>query len=102
MTFTTANDMKNLSKKNKPATTTPMPFDKYNYFWMWIGLACIAIGFLLMTGPDANTRPDGKFDANYWNEDIFSFVRIRLSPILIVAGFVIEVFAILKISKSNG
>lgn len=102
MTFITANVMKRQLKNNKSKPTTPMPFDKTNYLWMWIGLACIALGFFLMTGPDANTRPDGNFDPNYWNEDIFSFVRIRLSPILIVGGFAIEVFAILKISKSNG
>jgi len=62
---------------------------------MGIGLAFILLGFLLMMGPDANTRPDGTFDPNYWNEGIFSWRRIRLAPFLILTGFVIEIYAIL-------
>ena len=70
-------------------------FGKQNYKWMLIGLACIVIGFLLMMGPDANTV-DGKYDPNSWNNDIFSIRRIRIAPLLIVIGFAIEVYAILK------
>jgi hypothetical protein len=62
---------------------------------MLIGLAVTVIGFLLMMGPDANTV-DGKFDPNTWNEGIFSFRRIRLAPFLVVAGFAVQVYAILK------
>lgn len=71
-------------------------FGKQNFKWMLIGLACIALGFILMMGSDANTRPDGTFDPNYFNEGIFSVVRIRIAPLLIIIGFVIQVFAILK------
>lgn len=70
-------------------------FGKRNYLFMGIGLAFILIGFLLMMGPDANTRPDGNFDPNYWNEGIFSWRRIRLAPFLILMGFAIEIYAIL-------
>lgn len=70
-------------------------FGKQNYKWMLIGLACIVIGFLLMMGPDANTV-NGKYDPNSWNNDIFSIRRIRIAPLLIVIGFAIEVYAILK------
>lgn len=70
-------------------------FGQQNYKWMLIGLACIVVGFLLMMGPDANTV-NGKLDPNSWNDDIFSIRRIRIAPLLIVAGFVIEVYAILK------
>ena len=70
-------------------------FDKQNFKWMLIGLACIVVGFLLMMGPDANTV-DGKLDPNVWNDDIFSIRRIRIAPLLVVTGFVIEVYAILK------
>ncbi|MXV39197.1 DUF3098 domain-containing protein [Flavobacteriaceae bacterium Ap0902] len=70
-------------------------FGKRNYIFMAIGLAFIAIGFLLMTGPDANTRPDGTFDPNYWNDEIFSWTRIRLAPFLVLLGFGVEVYAIL-------
>ncbi|XOD68716.1 MAG: DUF3098 domain-containing protein [Flavobacteriales bacterium AspAUS03] len=61
---------------------------------MLVGLVCITLGFLLMAGPDANTTDEGKFDRNYFNEKIFSFRRIRLSPILIVLGFFIEAWSL--------
>lgn len=73
-------------------------FGKENYKWMLIGLALIAAGFLLMMGGDANTV-DGKFDPNSWNEGIFSIRRIRIAPLLVVAGFAVEVYAILKRNK---
>ena len=63
-----------------------------------IGLALIVVGFLLMMGPDANTV-DGKYDPNVWNEGIFSIRRIRIAPMLVIAGFVVEIYAILKRKK---
>ncbi len=50
-------------------------FKKDNYKWMLIGLVCIVLGFILMMGSGANTTPDGKFDPNYWNEDIFFYQK---------------------------
>lgn len=85
-------------KKEKVASNEVFYFTKENYKWMLIGLALIVVGFLLMMGADANTV-DGKYDPNNWNEGIFSFRRIRLAPLLIVAGFAVEVYAILKRNK---
>lgn len=79
-------------------TKTAFYFGKQNYKLMLIGLALIVVGFLLMMGPDANTV-DGKYDPNVWNEDIFSIRRIRIAPLLVIAGFVVEVYAILKRNK---
>lgn len=76
-------------------------FTKKNYILMAIGVFVIALGFFLMTGADANTRPDGVYDPNYWNKDIFSFRRIRLAPILVTIGFIIEIVAILYQPKSK-
>lgn len=73
-------------------------FGKENYKLMLIGLALIVVGFLLMMGADANTV-DGKYDPNVWNEGIFSIRRIRIAPLLVIAGFVVEVYAILKRNK---
>ena len=70
-------------------------FGKKNYMFMAIGVVVILIGFLLMMGHDANTRPDGTFDPTYWNEDIFSWKRIRLAPFVVLVGFAIEIYAIL-------
>ena len=81
------------------ADNNPFYFGKENYKWMLIGLGLIVVGFLLMLGSDANTRPDGTVDPTYWNDGIFSMVRIRIAPFLVVAGFAVEVYAILKRKK---
>ncbi|MGC4130219.1 MAG: DUF3098 domain-containing protein [Bergeyella sp.] len=74
-------------------------FGKENFKWMLIGLAMILLGFILMMGQSANTRPDGTFDPAYWNDGIFSVVRIRIAPLLVIVGFVVEAYAILKRKK---
>lgn len=91
-----------MSKLTKSANSNfTFLFGKRNYIFMAIGLAVILFGFLLMMGPDANTRPDGTFDPNYWNEDIFSWRRIRLAPFIIMIGFAIEIYAILLNSNKK-
>ncbi|WP_299890344.1 DUF3098 domain-containing protein [uncultured Lacinutrix sp.] len=69
-------------------------FGKRNYKFMFIGLACIVIGFILMSG-------GGSDDPNVFNEDIFSFRRIRLAPTLVLIGFGIQIYAILTRSKDS-
>lgn len=64
-------------------------FGKENYRLMLIGLAFIVAGFLLMVG-------GGSSDPTKFNPEIFSFRRITLAPILILTGYVIEIFAIMK------
>lgn len=73
-------------------------FGKENYKFMLIGLALIIVGFLLMMGADANTI-DEKYNPNSWNEDIFSIRRIRIAPFLVIAGFAVQGYAILKRKK---
>ncbi|MBK5194282.1 MAG: DUF3098 domain-containing protein, partial [Flavobacteriaceae bacterium] len=63
-------------------------FGKKNYTFMFIGLAIIAVGFILMAG-------GGSDDPNVFNPDIYNFRRIRLAPALVLLGFGIEVYAIL-------
>ena len=55
---------------------------------MIIGLAVIALGFILMIG-------GGSDDPNVFNPAIFSWRRIRLAPALVIIGFGIQVYAIL-------
>ena len=69
-----------------------MPFGRDNYKWVLIGLAFLLVGFLLMIG-------GGSDDPDVFNEDIFSFRRITLSPILILIGFGIQFYAIMKKPK---
>lgn len=79
-------------KKNQNRTTqnsnTEFIFQKKNYMFMFIGIACIALGFILMSG-------GGSDDPNVFNEEIYNFRRIRLAPTLVLIGLGIEVYAIL-------
>ena len=85
--------------KNISAENNTFYFSNSNFKLMLIGLGLIAFGFILMMGYGANTKPDGSFDPNYWNDDIFSVVKIRIAPLLVVVGFVVQVVAILKRNK---
>jgi hypothetical protein len=70
-------------------------FGKENYRWMLIGIAFVALGLILMAGgksPDPNV-----FNKN----EVYSVRRITIAPILILAGFVIEIFAIFKKDKPS-
>ena len=61
---------------------------------MFIGLACIALGFILMAG-------GGSDNPEVWNEEINNFQRIRLAPTLVIIGLAIEVYAILLNPKKE-
>ncbi|MDN3595587.1 DUF3098 domain-containing protein [Zunongwangia endophytica] len=63
-------------------------FGKKNYKFMFIGLAVIALGFILMAG-------GGSDDPNEFNEAVYNFRRIRLAPAIVLIGFGIQVYAIL-------
>ena len=64
-------------------------FGKRNYQLMILGLVFIALGFFLMSG-------GGSDDPNVFNDEIYNFRRIRLAHFLVVFGFVIEAYAIIK------
>ena len=66
-----------------------MPFTRKNYIVMLIGVCVIILGFVLMSG-------GGEHAATYFDESIFSFRRITLAPIVVIAGFVVEIYAIMK------
>jgi len=67
-------------------------FGKSNYKFLLIGLGLILLGFILMLGGGSESPDD-------FNEGIFNFQRLTLAPILILAGFVIEIYAIMKRNK---
>ncbi|WP_353167885.1 DUF3098 domain-containing protein [Flavobacterium sp.] len=69
-------------------------FSATNYKILIIGLVVIALGFILMSG-GANENP------NVFNEDVYSFRRIRLAPTVVLIGFGITIYSILKKSKSE-
>lgn len=80
-------------KSSLPEKKVVFALGKENYFLVLIGLALILIGFLLMIGGNSK-------DPNVFSEEIFSFRRLTLAPILIIAGYVVEIFAIMKKPKA--
>lgn len=66
-----------------------MPFTTKNYVMMLAGLLVIVLGFVLMSG-------GGNHTATYFDESIFSFRRITLAPVVVIAGFVVVGVAIMK------
>ena len=87
--------MSNEKKQTNAATNSTPLFGKENYMWMLIGLAVLALGFFLMAGGKSS-------DPKVFNADeVYSTTRITIAPMLIIAGFVIEIFAIMKKSKTN-
>ncbi len=89
------------SVKTTPIKTAPVQsssvgnilFTKDNYKWMLIGLVILALGFFLMAGGKSSS-PNA-----FTDKDIYSPMRITVAPILIVAGLLVEIFAIMKKPK---
>ena len=78
-----------MENNNKPEFL----FDKVNYKILFVGLAVIGLGFILMSG-------GGSEDPNVFKgEELFSFRRIRLAPTTVLIGFGITIYAILKSPK---
>ena len=69
-------------------------FEKVNYKILLIGIAVIALGFILMSG-------GGSDDPKVFNEDVFSFRRIRLAPTIVLLGFGIVFYAIFYQPKNK-
>lgn len=64
-------------------------FDRHKYTWLIIGLAVTALGFILMIG-------GGSADPNVFSEDLFNFRRLTLAPVLVLGGYIIQIYAIMK------
>ena len=67
-------------------------FGKHTYRIMAIGLVLIVLGFVLMTGGSSD-------DPNVFNPEIYSPMRIRIAPTLVLSGFAVLVVAILYTKK---
>lgn len=80
---------------NVNKTTGNSLFTKDNYMWMVAGLVVMALGFFLMSGGKSA-------DPNVFNKDeVYSTTRITIAPILIIAGLLLEIFAIMKKPKES-
>ncbi|MDR2911269.1 MAG: DUF3098 domain-containing protein [Bacteroidales bacterium] len=83
-----------MTKKDKEIKSTGFALGKENYKLIAIGFVIIIIGFILMAGGGSN-------DPNVFSYDIFSFRRITLAPIVLLFGFIFEIYAIMKKPKDN-
>ena len=89
-------DKNHKSPSQRPDTTKEirMPLSRKNYIFMLVGFGLLLLGFILMSGGGSKT-PD-QFDYS-----MFNFRRITLAPILVLSGFAMEIFAIMKRFKNN-
>ncbi|MEE2837813.1 MAG: DUF3098 domain-containing protein [Bacteroidota bacterium] len=74
------------------ASEQPAPnfaFRRSNYVWLGVGIATLILGYALMSG-------GGSDDPNVFDESIFSFRRITLAPTVVLAGYGLIFYAILK------
>ena len=69
-------------------------FKKKNYILLISGLVLILLGIFLMIGGESE-------DPTKFSDEIFNFQRLTLAPILIVSGFILEIFAIMVKSENN-
>ncbi|MEC8853550.1 MAG: DUF3098 domain-containing protein [Bacteroidota bacterium] len=78
----------------KEKNTLDFAFTKQNYMLLLTGVALICAGLLLMIG-------GGSDDPTVFSDKIFDSQRLTLAPILIAAGFIVEIFAILHKPKEE-
>lgn len=83
-----------MNKKKTSGANLHFGFRKENYKLLFIGLAINIIGFLLMIG-------GGSDDPNVFKEDeLFNTTRLTISPMLIIGGYIVMIFAIMRKNKS--
>ncbi len=78
--------------------STPLLFGKKNYQLMILGLVVIFLGYGLMMGANNDVE---SLTATFPKEDVYSTRRIVIAPIVIILGFIIELYAILSIKKTS-
>lgn len=76
-------------------TKQKFAFQKLNYQILLIGLAINILGFILMIGGESSDP--NKFDAS----ELFSPIRLTVSPFLIIAGYLVMLYAIMKKPKAT-
>ncbi len=64
-------------------------FGRKNYILMIAGIVILGIGYLLMTG-------GGSDDPSKFSYDLFNTRRLVIAPLVILAGIIVEIVAIMK------
>ncbi len=78
---------------NEQSENRGFAIGKQNYILLMVGFIIIVVGFILMAGGASD-------DPNKFSEEIFSFRRITLAPIIVLFGFIFEIFAIIISPKT--
>ncbi|QZT36213.1 DUF3098 domain-containing protein [Halosquirtibacter xylanolyticus] len=78
----------------KDQNSNKFALEPANYKLLIIGIGIIVLGFILMSG-------GGSEDPNVFDESIFSFRRITLAPVVVLFGFLFEIFAIMYKPKNK-
>lgn len=86
--------IENMASKNENKEKLNFALGRENYKLLAIGFAIIVTGFLLMLGGRSE-------DPNVFSDKIFSFRRITLAPLVVLAGFVFEIWAIMKKPRNS-
>jgi hypothetical protein len=81
-------------KKTENSKSTGFALGKENLILMAIGFAIIIMGFIIMGGGKSE-------DPNQFNPAVFNTQRIVISPIIVVFGFLFEIWAIMKKPKED-
>ncbi len=72
--------------------TKDFPLGKENFKLIAVGFIILIIGFIILSG---GRSPD----PNVFSTKIFDFRRLILAPLVILFGFLFEIYAIMKKSK---
>ena len=84
-----------MKETKKPSAPAASLFTKDNYIWMIAGIILVALGIILMAGGKSD-------DPNVFKEnEVYSFRRITIAPIMILLGLGVEVYAIFKKPKNS-
>lgn len=85
---------KSNTKKKNTRPENDFLFDRNKYKILIGGLLVTALGFILMVG-------GGSKDPNQFSDEIFNFQRITLAPFLVLLGYAIQIYGILKKRKDH-
>jgi len=80
---------KPLDKMSKSLDSSQLAFEKKNYILLAVAAVTVLIGFILMSG-------GGSEDPAVFSDAIFDTRRLIIAPTLVVGGYAVGIFAIMK------
>ena len=83
-----------MGNKQPEKNSNGFAIGKENYFLLIVGFCIIILGFILMIGGRSE-------DPNVFNKEIFSTRRVTVAPVIVLMGFIFEIWAIMKKPKED-